>query len=128
MWTCVLVLEGEVINRTDFLHIFRLYPCNWVSELDAQGSLWVRFDPIINNSYVPLFIFHRFKMAPHEQDSIPTEAIAAPSFKIVGKALEIPLVNDAVEAATKLHNGAVAYPYVNQVETIIGQLGQTVFF
>merc|ERR1712112_119574 len=65
---------------------------------------------------------HRFKMAPHEQDSIPTEAIATPSFKIVGKAMEIPLVNDAVEAATKLHNEAVAYPYVNQVETIIGGL------
>merc|ERR1719186_1994041 len=36
--------------------------------------------------------------------------------------MEIPLVNDAVEAATKLHNEAVAYPYVNQVETIIGGL------
>merc|ERR1712112_814189 len=67
-------------------------------------------------------LFHRFKMAPHEQDTIPTEAIATPSFKIVGKAMEIPLVNDAVEAATKLHNEAVAYPYVNQVETIIGGL------
>ena len=40
----------------------------------------------------------------------------------LGKALEIPLVNDAVEAATKHHNEAVAYPYVNQVETIIGGL------
>jgi len=61
-------------------------------------------------------------MAPHEQDSIPTEAIVTPSFKIVGKAMEIPIVNSAVEAATKLHNEAVTYPYVNQVETIIGGL------
>merc|ERR1712112_589500 len=79
--------------------------------------------PIINNSYLSCpDLCHRFKMAPHEQDSIPTEAIAAPSFKIVGTAMEIPLVNEAVEAATKLHNEAVTYPYVNQVETILGGL------
>ena len=40
----------------------------------------------------------------------------------LGKALKIPLVNDDVEAATKHHNEAVAYTYVNQVETIIGGL------
>ena len=40
----------------------------------------------------------------------------------LGEALKIPLVIDDVEAATKHHNEAVAYTYVNQVETIIGGL------
>merc|ERR1711956_125410 len=61
-------------------------------------------------------------MAPHEQYSIPASAVVAPSFKIVEKALEIPLVNDALEVATKLHTEATTYPYVTQVETIIGGL------
>merc|ERR1719296_509757 len=59
------------------------------------------------------------------------ETVSSSSLKIVDKALELPIINDAVEkalpiindaveTATKLHKEAAAYPYVNQVETIIG--------
>merc|ERR1719319_19147 len=55
------------------------------------------------------------------------------SLKIVDKALELPIINeavekampifnDAVETATKLHKEAATFPYVNKVETIIVDL------
>merc|ERR1712030_111327 len=85
-----------------------------------MGKLHRSFDRI--RQLTSSLFYQLDAMAPHEQDSIPTEAAVAPSFKIVGKALELPIVNSAVCAVTKLHNEAVTYPYVNQVETIIGGL------
>ena len=77
-------------------------------------------------------------MAPTEQDSIPVamEPVPSSSLKIVDKALELPIINDVVEkalpiftdvveTATKLHNEAIAYPYVNQMENIFGDLLKT---
>jgi len=61
-------------------------------------------------------------MAPVEIESIPSLPVAASttsSLKTVDKALELPIIHDAVNMATKLHQQATQYPTYNQVEAIV---------
>ena len=61
-------------------------------------------------------------MAPVEIDSIPSLPVAASTtscLKTVDKALELPIIHDAVNMATKLHQQATQYPTYNQVEAIV---------
>jgi hypothetical protein len=60
-------------------------------------------------------------MAPVEIESIPSLPVAATtsSLKTVDKALELPIIHDAVNMATKLHQQATQYPTYNQVEAIV---------
>jgi len=68
-------------------------------------------------------------MAPTEHEAlIPVDetAVATPTpqgkFEFRSKAMELPFINDAVTAATKLHGEATTYPVYNKVEAAIGDI------
>jgi hypothetical protein len=60
-------------------------------------------------------------MPPVEIDTIPRSIpeVEFPNFKIVEKALELPIVSDAVTAATKLHQQVAKYPTYTHVEHMV---------
>lgn len=61
-------------------------------------------------------------MPPVEIDSIPSlpeVPSTTSSLKTVDKALELPIINDAVNMATKLHLQATHYPTYNHVEAFV---------
>lgn len=58
-------------------------------------------------------------MPPVEIETIPSHPVAVSSYKTFDKAMELPIVNDAVTMATKLHEQATHYPTYNQVEAIV---------